>query len=190
LRAETRGFRLSFFNRLTTPVFNRLYYTAMRFGARDKLLAPYDFLFPVHNKEVYFHLFGKRGFRESQTIVPKDRFLPFMDSIAKRLREHPVAITLASAKLFGGPRDLLRFSGDGICLALNLPGGASAEPFARFLDESMLHHGGWPNLIKDPRLSASLVAQAYPEYELFRERRRSFDPECVYRSELSERLGL
>ena len=54
----------------------------------------------------------------------------------------------------------------------------------------MREHGGWPNIIKDSRLTADVVSAAYPEYERFRLALRSFDPKRLYRSELSERLAL
>jgi decaprenylphospho-beta-D-ribofuranose 2-oxidase len=58
------------------------------------------------------------------------------------------------------------------------------------LDRLVLECGGIPNIIKDSRLSQSVVAAAYPEYEKFRTMLREFDPDRFYRSELSERLAL
>lgn len=180
----------SFFNRLTVPVFNSLYHAFVRSQPIEKLISVYEFLFPVHDKEIYFYLFGRQGFCEYQVIIPRDRFKEFAEAIRKRLQHCPMPITLASAKLFGGKRTLLRFSGEGICLALNYPRTEQAEKFSCFLDELMQSCGGWPNLIKDSRLNANVVAAAYPQYDDFRRRLREFDPQRCYRSELSERLAL
>jgi decaprenylphospho-beta-D-ribofuranose 2-oxidase len=184
------GLPFSFFNRFSTRLFNRLYYTALRSGPLTKELSLYEFLFPVRNKELYFHLFGTRGFHECQIVIKTKRFGAFVAEIRRRLETHPVAVTLASAKLFRGRRDLLRFTGDGICLALDFPRNEAGTKFAAFLDDLMIAHGGWPNLVKDSRLTQRVAAATYPEYELFRGRLLALDPQRRYRSELSERLGL
>lgn len=182
--------RICLFNRLTTPVFNRLYRASFEWRPPTKQIPLYDFLFPVHNKEVYFHLFGKVGFHECQILVGPTQFNSFVEKIQKRLEKHPVSITLASAKLFRGRKELLRFTGDGICMALNFPRNRQGTEFASFLDELLIEHGGLPNLIKDSRLSARVVDAAYSEYGQFNSRLRDFDPRRLYRSELSERLHL
>jgi len=180
----------SFFNKLTVPTFNNLYHAFVRSQSTKRSISVYDFLFPVHDKEIYFYLFGRQGFCEYQLIIPHNRFEEFAEAIRERLQHRLMPVTLASAKLFGGKRTLLRFSGEGICLALNYPRTGQAEKFSRFLDELMQSCGGWPNLIKDSRLNATVVAAAYPEYDDFRRRLREFDPQRCYRSELSERLAL
>ena len=122
--------------------------------------------------------------------MPASRFVDFTDAIRDYLRHHSVPISLASAKLFRGPRELLRFTGNGICLALDVPRIANAVPLLNFIDELMCECGGWPNLIKDSRLSADVVARTYPGYDTFRSKLREFDPQRMYRSEMSDRLGL
>lgn len=178
------------FNRLTTPVFNRLYGASFKWLPPTKQIHLYDFLFPVHNKEIYFRLFGKGGFLECQILVGRTQFNALIEGIQKRLEKHPVSITLASGKRFRGQRELLRFTGDGICMALNCPRNRQGTEFASFLDELMIELGGLPNLIKDSRLSARVVEAAYSEYGQFRSRLRDFDPSRLYQSELSERLHL
>ncbi len=191
LRSETRGrFPGRFFNRWTTPAFNRLYRrTTLRRG-EPHLMPFYDFCFPVHDKQIYFKLFGRRGFHEFQHVVPIPRWTEYVTAIKTRLAAHPLPVTLASAKLFRGEQDLLRFTGDGICMAINIPRMDGSLEFAAFLDDLLPNLGAIPNIIKDSRLPQQAVARTYPQYELFRERLRAFDPERLYRSELSRRLEL
>jgi decaprenylphospho-beta-D-ribofuranose 2-oxidase len=190
LSADTRGnWRAPFFNPFTTAPFNRLYGTALR-RSRPRLVPLYAFLFPVHDKQAYFKLFGRPGFFEFQHVIPTARFPDYVAAVRQRLARHPLPVTLASAKLFRGQQDLLRFSGTGICMAINLPRSAGALDFARFLDDLLPDLGAIPNIIKDSRLPQSVVARAYPEYETFRDRLRTFDPHRLYRSELSQRLQL
>jgi len=191
LDSATRGpLPFSLFNRLTTPLVNRLYHASFRLQPQERPISFYEFLFPVRKKEIYFHLFGRRGFQECQILVEASKFNSFVEKIRQQLYRHPVAVALASAKLFRGQRELLRFTGEGICLALDFPRDQASAKFAAFLDELMIEHNGWSYLIKDSRLSARVVDATYPECEQFRLRLRDFDSRRLYRSELSERLRL
>jgi decaprenylphospho-beta-D-ribofuranose 2-oxidase len=181
---------LSLWNRLTVPPFNRIYGTLARLINNDSRVSVYDSLFPVANKVLYFGLFGKAGFHEYQVVIPTPQFTACVERIQEYVQRHRVPVSLATAKLFRGERELLRFTGNGICFALNFPRHAGSDSFLGFLDGLMLEYGGWPNLIKDSRLSTEFVAGTYPEYGLFRCKLREFDPERRYRSELSDRLDL
>jgi decaprenylphospho-beta-D-ribofuranose 2-oxidase len=190
LDSATRGaIPLSLFNRATTRLVNATYKWMTQRSA-SRLVPLSELLFPVYGKEFYFHLFGRRGFHEYQCIVPSSAFPGIVSEVRKRLIRRPLAITLASGKFFGGERDLLRFTGTGVCFALNFPRSQAGLEFAAFLDELMQEFRGYPNIIKDSRLTAAVVARTYPEYEIFRERLRAFDPSRLYQSELSQRLGL
>ncbi len=188
--ASRARFGFPFFNRWTTPAFNSAYNAAQGWSTPDRRLAFFDFLFPVARKVAYFRLFGRRGFHESQLLLPKAAFLPFVRELQRFLVEHQTPITLASAKLFEGEPRFVRFDGKGLCLALNFPRGPAAEPLLRFLDAAVIHHGGRPNVMKDSRLGPATVRACYPEYEGFKEALHRFDPARIYRSEVSARLLL
>jgi len=77
-----------------------------------------------------------------------------------------------------------------VCLALDFPRGAAGTRFANWLDGLARDVGALPNLIKDSRLGSQTVRACYPEYDAVRNALHRYDPERLYRSELSERLGL
>jgi decaprenylphospho-beta-D-ribofuranose 2-oxidase len=181
---------LAFFNRWTTPAFNRAYGAAQSWTRAERRLPLFDFLFPVARKVAYFRLFGRRGFHESQFLLPRSAFLPFARDLQRFLGQHKTPITLASAKLFEGTTRFLRFDGKGICFALDFPRGPEAGSLLRFLDEAVPAHGGRPNVMKDSRLGAATVRACHPEYGEFKDALRRFDPARLYRSELSLRLEL
>jgi decaprenylphospho-beta-D-ribofuranose 2-oxidase len=180
----------AFFNRWTTPAFNRIYGAAQSWTAAERRLPLFDFLFPVARKVAYFRLFGRRGFHESQFLLARSAFLPFARDLERFLSEHHTPITLASAKLFEGAPRHLRFDGQGICLALDFPRGREAGPLLRFLDDAVTAYGGRPSVMKDSRLGAATVRACYPEYTVFKEALRRFDPARIYRSDVSARLEL
>ena len=191
LRAETRGAkRPRFFNRLTTRPFNAMFRAWTMRSSAPRRVALYEFLFPVHNKELYFHLFGRGGFHEQQLLIPTERFAAFAEGIRKLQTLHAMPITLASGKLFAGAGKLLCFRGAGIAFAINYPRCARSAEFAAHVDALCIELGALPNLIKDSRLPAEVARQCHPGYEEFRIRLHEFDPHRRYRSELSTRLDL
>lgn len=177
-------------NSLSVRALNVLYRRQQLPALAGKILTLQDALFPIHKAQLYFKLFGVRGFHEYQVILPLEAMRDYLDAIQTRIRQRRLAITLASAKAFDGPRELLRFTGEGVCLALNFPRGEVAHEFISFLDERVVALGGVPNIIKDSRLPRAVVDACYPGAGEFRAALRAFDPKRMFRSELSERLGL
>jgi decaprenylphospho-beta-D-ribofuranose 2-oxidase len=190
LTAQDRGaYRLPLLNRVTVPLLNQAYKRIATKSA-GKCVPLHKFLFPVLGKEMYFRFFGTPGFHEYQVLLPSPSFPMFVDEVKRRLSRRPLAITLASGKLFSGRRDLLRFTGDGVCFALNFARSAAGMQFASFLDGLTCELSGWPNIAKDSRLPVSVVRSSYAEYDRFRSLLHSFDPQRLYQSELSQRLEL
>lgn len=191
LSAHSRGrLPISLLNRLTMRGLNMVYRWQQRSAADGKVVTLDDALFPLHKAQSYFALFGRRGFREYQAVLPEASIAAYVDAIRDYVGRHGIAITLGSAKAFAGERDLLRFTGTGICLAVNVPAGAEADRFMAFLDARVIALGGAPNIIKDSRLPRAVVDACYPQADRFRSALASFDSQRLFRSELSERLGL
>ncbi len=191
LNAETRGsLPFPIFNSISVAAMNALYGAKGNSGSSFQL-SLFDSIFPIQNvKELYFKFFGAAGFHEYQAIIPESNFGQYIEGVRHALQKRNLPITLASAKLFAGKQDLLRFTGDGICFAMNFPRGQEADELMKELDRLLVNCKGAPNIIKDSRLSKEIVAATYPEYEHFRTLLHQFDPKRIYRSELSERLGL
>ena len=181
---------IALLNSLSARALNLFYRRQQRSVLRGKTIALQDALFPIHKAQLYFRLFGARGFHEYQVILPLDAMRDYLEAVEARIRQRPLPITLASAKAFAGPRELLRFTGEGICFALNFPRGEVAHEFMAFLDERVIALGGVPNIIKDSRLPRAVVDACYPGADEFRAARHAFDPKRMFRSELSERLDL
>lgn len=177
-------------NGLTTSTFNLAYEALQRMSGSSVEIGLFQLLFPVAHKVAYFRLFGRKGFHECQLLIPRQDFARAAVRLREYLAANPVPVTLASAKLFHGERTALRFDGSGVCLALDFPRGAAGTRFATWLDGLARDVGALPNIIKDSRLGPETVRACYPEYDAVRNALQRFDPERLYRSELSERLGL
>src|SRR6266404_998332 len=190
LSADSRAAHgVCIYNRWSTKLMN-LAHERMRRNGRAKVQTLDRVLFPIHASEIYFRAFGKHGFHEYQALIPMKSFDRYMLGVRNAILKAGVPITLASGKLFGGNADLLTFGGDGICFALNFPRVRGATDLMHDLDLLLGELGGRPNIIKDSRLPRSTVEAAYPEYFRFRSIVHAWDPDRLFRSELTDRLGL
>jgi decaprenylphospho-beta-D-ribofuranose 2-oxidase len=184
------GWRAPLFSVTSARAFTAMYYAYSSRAPKPRSLTLFSSIFPIVGRETYFRLFGTAGFLEYQALVPADAFDSFAKAIEVRLARDRVPVTLASTKVFDGAGELLRFTGTGVALAINLARSRRALEFMSFLDDLVLGTGAKPNIIKDSRLSREVVRRTYDDYERFRTERRAFDQDLVCRSALSERLGL
>jgi hypothetical protein len=123
-------------------------------------------------------------------IVPYKESEPFLNELQRvLLKEKPPAV-MGSIKLFKGEPGLLRFEMDGVCVALDLVRSPKTLKFLSVMDELTISVRGIPFIIKDSRLPAAVVKNCYPEYELMKKYLIEYDSERLFRSEMSERLGL
>lgn len=149
-----------------------------------------DAAFPIKGSEVYYRLFGRRGFREYQLVVPTAAWPGVIPEIERAVRAASVPVTLGSLKLFAGDPHLLWFRADGVCLAIDVPDGEAARRLFGRLDELATAHGCPVNLSKDSRVGAATVKAVYPGYDEFRRRLRAFDPHRRFDSMLRRRIDV
>jgi hypothetical protein len=150
----------------------------------------FDALFPFARRPEYFLLFGRRGLAEVQVLVPNASIGEFLAELQRRILASGAPVLMVSMKPFGGSQRLLRFGGEGVCVTVNLVRSPAGLRFLPVLDEMTVAARGLPHIIKDSRLPAPVVRACYPEYDAFRSALLAHDPDRVFRSELSARLGL
>lgn len=146
--------------------------------------------FPINGTEVYYRLFGRRGFREYQVVVPADAWPEAAEHIRHLVAAAGVPVTLGSLKLFRGDRRLLWFRGDGICLAIDAAAGPRTLELFSQLDRMAIDHGALVNLSKDSRLDAGTVRALYQGYDEFRSRLHDYDPKRRFDSVLRRRIDV
>lgn len=165
-------------------------YTARERLSGGRLRSAEDAAFPINGNEAYYRLFGRRGFREYQVLVPGDAWAAAADEIQRAVGAAGAPLTLGSLKLFRGDAKLLWFRGSGICLALDVAAGDAAERLFARLDRVALDHGAVVNLSKDSRLPAATVGAAYAGYDEFRRRLGEHDPKRRFDSMLRRRIDV
>ena len=114
----------------------------------------------------------------------------FLDELDYNFQNIAPEITLFSIKKMMDKDLLLRFSGEGICFTFDFTNNKKNIAFLSKLDEICIRHHLKPSIIKDSRLNSNTVQKCYNEYDIFRKTLLDFDSKRIYKSELSERIGL
>jgi len=179
----------SLFNHCSGYALNLLYKAKNKFSNKS-IQDIYSFLFPIESYSYYYSLFGKTGFCEYQFIIPQKSIILVIDELKNFIFKNKINICLSSTKYFQGKQSLLSFSGEGLCLALNFNRDHKSSLFFQFLDQLMIKYHCLPNLIKDSRMPRGLLDSTYPEADFFRKKLKAFDPNRIFNSEASIRLGL
>ena len=147
-------------------------------------------IFPFVGKEIYFNLFGNKGFLESQLLIDRSIFLEFMDEYKFLFKKHNPLITLLSLKNMSGKQKYLRFEDNKICLTFDFVNNKTNKIFMDKIDELCVKFKILPSIIKDSRIEENIFNQCYQGASLFKTKLKQFDKNRIYKSELSERLGL
>jgi decaprenylphospho-beta-D-ribofuranose 2-oxidase len=191
LNSEKRGkLTMGVLNKLTVDLMCLIYYSkelilpsSIRFNITDSA-------FPIYGKEIYYHLFGKQGFREYQLIVPEDKAMNFFYDLQNLIDKFRMPMALGSLKLFKGKNRYLNFCQDGICLALDVPAVKKSTLFFSEIDTLVIKNDGIANLSKDSRLPSMTVSKMYNQFDSFKAELLSFDPKRHFSSSLRQRIGV
>ncbi len=127
---------------------------------------------------------------QHQCIIPT-RVAPLvLAEMLDRIAAQGGASFLTVLKKLGPSNGFLSFPFSGYTLALDFPLMPGILEFLNDLDRLVVAAGGRLYLAKDARQSRSTFEAGYPGLRHFRDIRRSVDPRCRIRSQLSERLGI
>ncbi len=158
-------------NRLTLRAFNALLWRRLGpRGRRRRLLPAHAFLFPLDAIGGWNRLYGPRGFRQYQCVVPEAGAPAAVRRLLETIADAREGSFLAVLKTLGGPASpgLLSFPMAGTTLALDFPErGASTVELLDRLDRIVLEAGGRLYPAKDGRMPAAVFRAGFPEWERF-----------------------
>jgi decaprenylphospho-beta-D-ribofuranose 2-oxidase len=178
-------------NRYTVAAANEAYYRKAPRHREGELQTIGAFFHPLDAIRNWNRVYGPGGFRQYQYVVP------FGQEAAVRRSFELVSAARAPSfvtvlKHFGqGDAGLLSFPMAGWTLALDFPARTPGlGPLLDRLDQLVLGAGGRVYLAKDSRVPPAVLAEMYPRLPEFRELRAGLDPDGLFASDLSRRLGL
>lgn len=177
-------------NNFTIGWMCRIYYFLERLKSSQRSLNLIDGAFPIYGKEIFIHLYGKKGFREYQVLFPLRTWQNAANQIQKLIAQTKIGISLASLKIFKGERHYISFAGEGICFTIGVVNNKKGLIFFKGLDKITRINKGIINLSKDSRANSDFVESVFPEYKEFKNRVQQFDPEKTFASDLRNRLKI
>jgi decaprenylphospho-beta-D-ribofuranose 2-oxidase len=174
-------------NPVSVRAFNALYSSRVPANGREKLLDYDRFMFPLDSLLGWNRMYGKRGFRQFQSIVPAAALVPLLERIGQSRAGSFLAVLKAMGPAGTG---MLSFPTAGYVVALDFPNKSGIVELLGDLERITLEHGGRVYLAKDSCLSAQGFTAMYPRLPEFRDVLERVDPKRRLGSTMSRRLGI
>ena len=178
----------NFITPLTVKAFNEIWFRKPR---KRGTVALNKYMHPLDGVNNWNRIYGDAGFLQYQFVIDEGREEIF-ERLFAGLRSLKAASFLGVLKKFGAASSApLSFPRPGWTLTLDYPTAVPGlEKFLQGFDEELVAAGGRIYLIKDSRVSHSLVPLMYPEINKWRAIRSTMDPAGLWQSDQARRLRL
>lgn len=155
-------------------------------------ISHYDgFFYPLDMINNWNRGYGRRGFIQYQFVLPLENGKENIRKILTEITQSDCIPFLNVLKKFGkGQGGLLSFPFEGYTFAIDFPITRSLKPFTEKLDKMVLDMGGRIYLGKDAYLDEPTFKAMYPQHKAWLDIKRKYDPDNVFSSDLSRRIGL
>lgn len=191
ITARSRGvLPFSFWNSATTRIANLFFDVLKNFEPKVSKENILRASFPFATNPYYHKLFGRAGLREAQLLIPDENINNFFYSLKNLILQTRAPTMMISLKRFKGEQKSLSQTGQGYLVAIDCFYNHKTEPFFNALDQLMIASNGQPNITKDSRLPKSVAEISIRHYHKFNKQLIKYDPERLFKSELSMRIGL
>ncbi len=182
------GFAL---NAISVAAFNTLYFHRIPAAGRERIIAFRRFLFPLDALSGWNRMYGKRGFRQFQCVLPDTEAAVGIRKLLDTISAARASSFLAVLKTLGGDgKGHLSFPMRGVTLAVDFPNRPDSPDLLHRLERIVLDHGGRVYLAKDSALSAEGFAQMYPRLPEFRRVLKDVDPQARFQSDMARRIRI
>lgn len=169
-----------------------IYHSYSRPGKASQAVSFKDSFYPLDIIDNWNILFGKAGFVEYQIVVPVDTAFEVLKTILEMMIKNGYHSFFSSMKRMGKANaGILSFPIDGYCMSLDIQ--IQDKKLFKLLDtfdELVVNAGGRVYLAKDSRLGQAKMQGMYPALEDMKKILQQYDPNGVYGSDMSRRLGL
>lgn len=178
-------------NPLSIGLFNDIYGSQVPREGRGSVQDYDRFLFPLDAILQWNRIYGKRGFRQFQCVLPDIEAPRGLQRLLEEISGARSASFLAVLKTLGGTGEgLLSFPMRGFTLALDFPNKPGLADLLARLERITRDHGGRIYLAKDSALSPEGFAAMYPDLDAFRAVLQRIDPQGRMQSDLARRLAI
>jgi len=181
-----------FYQRLSNKAFN-LAYKARATRQHGKVIpvAIRKHLFTWDYMPHWNDLYGSKGFYEYQFVMPADNPAS-IEAVFATILQHRADIFLAAMKLMSKGEGLLSYGLDrGVSILLDLPCTNKSARVINELHKLLIQAGGHVHLAKDSFLTADKFFATRPDDIVrFKQLRTKYGMDDIFKTNLSERLGL
>ncbi len=178
-------------NKYTIGAFNSCYFALHKRLSATQPIHYEKFFFPLDRIKNWNRLYGRRGFLQYQFVVPTEvAFVAITEILGEVVKSGKGSFLSVLKKLGPANANTLSFPIEGYTLALDFKVEKSLFPLLDRLDAIVLANRGRLYLAKDARMSEHTFKQAYPLWEQFMAVRDKIDPQQLFGSLQSQRLGL
>ncbi|PPK65940.1 FAD-binding oxidoreductase [Actinokineospora auranticolor] len=177
-------------NKLTFRLLGEAWYRKAPKKSRGQVMNLTAFYHPLDMFGEWNRAYGSNGFLQYQFILPFDAEAA-LRSIVRQMAESGHVSFLNVLKRMGeGNQAALSFPRPGWTITVDFPIKAGLLEFCTRLDEQVLAAGGRLYLAKESRTDPDTFRRMYPRLDEWRKVRQSVDPDGLFTSDQSRRLGL
>ncbi len=175
-------------NGVTVRILNGVLDFVQSHGAE---IAHYEkFFYPLDFVGLWNRGYGPKGFTQYQFVIPLADGRRRIREILERITTSGQAPFLNVLKKFGKERGLISFPFEGYTFAIDFPVRDGLAELLRELDRMVLDAGGRIYLGKDAFVDAATFKAMYPKLPQWQEAKAKYDPNMMFESALSKRVGL
>ena len=176
-------------NPLAMRLFNAFYYWKQIPEKKKTVSHPEAFFHPLDAILDWNKIYGKRGFTQHQSVIPKESGAAGVRRFLDLLTRLGAASFLCVIKDCGAEGEgMLSFPKPGISIALDIPVRRNTAEVVARLNERVIEEGGRIYLTKDAFTTAEHFRAMEPRLDAWLEVKRRFDPEGRLKSAQSVRL--
>lgn len=177
-------------NRASIKAFNIGFYAKAPSGEHSHIIDYDTYFYPLDGIHHWNRVYGKRGFVQYQFVMPPTPNQEALRKIMHQVARYGLPSFLTVLKWFGEQEGMLSFPMKGYTVAMDFPITTTLFEKLNTLDRIVEDHGGRIYLTKDARMSAETFRKTYPRFEEWLQIKRRLDPQGIFQSLQSKRLGI
>ncbi len=175
-------------NNFTVRILNSV--IAFVQNSSKKIVHYEKFFFPLDAIGEWNRGYGRRGFIQYQFVIPEAGGRATLQTMLEMISQSGCTPFLNVFKKMGTGQGILSFPFRGYTLAIDFPVTPNLRAFTKRLDAVVLQAGGRIYLGKDAMMSKEEFQAMYPQYKDWLKIKAKWDPDNVFTSNISRRLGL
>ncbi|WP_424183766.1 FAD-binding protein [Actinokineospora sp. G85] len=177
-------------NKLTFRLLGEAWFRKAPKRARGQVQNLTSFYHPLDMFGEWNRAYGTNGFLQYQFLIPFDRDDELRSMVRQMAEAGHVSFLNVFKRMGEGNRAPLSFPRPGWTITVDFPIVPGLDAFCADLDRQVLDAGGRLYLAKDSRTAPEVLRRMYPRLDEWREVRQSVDPDGLFSSDQSRRLGL